>query len=174
MGEHRIKLIVNDKEYQLEVRSGEVLLNVIRDRLGLTGAKYGCGIGECGACTVLMEGRPVLACLVLAVMADGKRVVTIEGLRDSTTKVIQDSFLDHGAVQCGFCTPGMITMARSLLQEKPSPTESEIKEYIRGNICRCTGYISIQQAIKNAGEKLQQEKKDASFSEADDLNVRRV
>ena len=161
MGEHQITLLVNDKEYQLEVRSSELLLNVIRDRLGLTGTKYGCGIGECGACTVLLEGRPVFACLMLAVMANGKRVITIEGLRDSTTRVIQDSFLDHGAVQCGFCTPGMITMARSLVQEKPNPTESEIKEYLKGNICRCTGYTSINQAIKNAGEKLRQEIKDA-------------
>ncbi len=149
-----ITIKVNGKEHKLQVQSNDLLLNVLRERLGLTGIKYGCGIGECGACTVLMERRPVLSCLILAVMADGKEIVTIEGLTDATTRSIQDSFLEHGAVQCGFCTPGMITMASALLQDNPKPTESEIKEYIRGNICRCTGYISINRAIKTCAEKL--------------------
>lgn len=154
MTEQSITIKVNGKEYKLQVQPNDLLLNVLRERLGLTGIKYGCGIGECGACTVLMDRRPVLSCLILAVMADGKEIVTIEGLTDATTKCIQDSFLEHGAVQCGFCTPGMITIARALLQDNPKPTESEIKEYIRGNFCRCTGYISINRAIKNCAEKL--------------------
>ena len=153
MTEHRITITVNGKRHQLQVEPNELLLNVIRERLGLTGIKYGCGIGECGACTILMEGKPILACLTLAVMTDGKEIVTAEGLVDDTTKSIQDSFLEHGAVQCGFCTPGMITMARSLLQDNPKPTEPEIKEHLRGNICRCTGYINIIKAIKSCVEK---------------------
>jgi len=153
MTEHRITMMVNGKRHQLQVEPNELMLNVIRERLGLTAIKYGCGIGECGACTILMEGKPVLACLTLAVMADGKEIVTAEGLVDNTTKSIQDSFLEHGAVQCGFCTPGMITMARSLLQDNPKPTEPEIKEHLRGNICRCTGYINIIKAIKSCVEK---------------------
>ncbi len=161
MREHKINIVVNGKKHQLEVQAGELLLNVIRDRLGLTGIKYGCGIGECGACTVLLDGKPVLACLILAVRTDGKEVVTIEGLSDSETKTIQDSFLSHGAVQCGFCTPGIITMARSLFQENPNPTESEIKNYLRGNLCRCTGYIAINEAVKGAAERLLRKKKDA-------------
>lgn len=131
----------------------ELLLNVLRERMGLTGIKYGCGIGECGACTVLMEGQPVLACLTLAVMADGKRIVTIEGLEDHTTKEIQDSFLENGAVQCGFCTPGMITMSRALIEQSPKPAEAEIREHIKGNICRCTGYVNIIKAIRSCAEK---------------------
>lgn len=153
MKTRRIGIIVNGKRKHLRVEPRELLLDVLRERLGLTGIKYGCGIGECGACTVLMEGRPVLSCLTLAVMADGKEIVTAEGLVDDTAKAIQDSFLEHGAVQCGFCTTGMITMARSLLQENPKPKESEIKDYIKGNICRCTGYVNIIRAIRSCAEK---------------------
>ena len=148
MERHKIKLIVNGKPHHLEVEPRELLLNVIRERLGLTGIKYGCGVGECGACTVLMNGQPVLACLTLAVMADGQEVVTIEGLGDDATKGIQDSFLENGAVQCGFCTPGMITMGRSLIEQNSKPTETEIKEHFTGNICRCTGYVNIVKAMK--------------------------
>lgn len=153
METHRIEIIVNGKPHHLEVKPMELLLNVLRERMGLTGIKYGCGIGECGACTVLMEGQPVLACLTLAVMADGKRIVTIEGLEDHTTKEIQDSFLENGAVQCGFCTPGMITMSRALIEQSPKPAEAEIREHIKGNICRCTGYVNIIKAIRSCAEK---------------------
>lgn len=154
MGNHQIELFVNGKVHQLEVEPNEILLNVIRDRLGLTGIKYGCGIGECGACTVLMNGRPILACLTLAVMAAGKEIVTIEGLEDQTTRALQDAFLENGAVQCGFCTPGMITMGKSLFDCTPRPEEREIKEHLKGNTCRCTGYINIIKAISNAAEKI--------------------
>jgi len=154
MTETNITLTVNGKRSSLRVRPNELLLNVLRDRLFLTGAKYGCGIGECGACTVLIDGRPALACLTLAVAIDGKEVVTIEGLaRGDELDPLQEAFLDHGAVQCGFCTPGMIMTARSLLDENPSPSEEEIREYIRGNICRCTGYTSIVSAILSCAKE---------------------
>ncbi len=148
MKTHWIDIVVNGKRHHLQVEPRELLLNVIRERLGLTAIKYGCGIGECGACTVLIEGHPTLSCLTLAVGADGKEILTAEGLVDDTTESIRDSFLENGAVQCGFCTPGMITITRSLLQNNPKPTEAEIKEYIKGNICRCTGYVNIIRAIK--------------------------
>ncbi len=154
MTETNVTLTVNGKRSSLRVRPNELLLNVLRDRMFLTGAKYGCGIGECGACTVLVDGRPALACLTLAVAVDGKEVVTIEGLaRGDELDPLQEAFLDHGAVQCGFCTPGMIMTARSLLDENPSPSEEEIREYIRGNICRCTGYTSIVSAILSCAKE---------------------
>ncbi len=140
---------------ELLVAPNELLLNVLREQLGLTGAKYGCGIGECGSCTVLLDGEPVLSCLTLAVAVDGSEVLTIEGLsgRDGTLHPLQESFLNHGAVQCGFCTPGMILMAKSLLDRNPHPSEEEIREYIRGNLCRCTGYTQIVQAIQDGSKK---------------------
>ncbi len=153
MKSHSIQIRVNGRRHRLRVDPKDLLLNVVREKLGLTGIKYGCGIGECGACTVLVGGKPVLACLTLAVMADGKEITTAEGLVDGTAKSIRESFLEHGAVQCGFCTPGMITMARSLLENKPRPTESEIRAHLRGNICRCTGYVSIVRAIQSCAEK---------------------
>jgi carbon-monoxide dehydrogenase small subunit len=119
--------------------------------LGLTGTKYGCGIGECGACTVLLDGEPVLACLTLAVAVDGSEIVTVEGIAEPDGRLhpVQQSFLDHGAIQCGFCTPGMVVMAKALLDENPNPTEQEIRDHIRGNICRCTGYTQIVKAVKD-------------------------
>lgn len=159
MQKRQIELRINGNSYQIEVEPNELLLNVIRDRLGLTGSKYGCGIGECGACTVLMEARPVFACLTLAVMSQGKEILTIEGLVDSKTETIQDTFIENGAVQCGFCTPGMVTMAKSLLDSKPMPREHDIKEHLRGNICRCTGYINIIKSIGDAAAKIQQKEK---------------
>ena len=128
----------------------ELLLNVLREHLELTGTKYGCGIGECGSCTILLDGEPVLSCLTLAVAVDGSDVITIEGLHGSDGRLhpLQDSFLAHGAVQCGFCTPGMILMGKALLDENPQPTEEKIREYIRGNLCRCTGYTQIVKAIQ--------------------------
>ena len=159
VGEYSLKkqitLTVNGVKRELFVASNELLLNVLRDHLELTGAKYGCGIGECGSCTVLLDGEPVLACLTLAAAVDGSDVVTIEGLSgaDGGLHQVQESFLNHGAVQCGFCTPGMILTGKALLDENPQPTEEEIREYIRGNLCRCTGYTQIVKAIKDSSVK---------------------
>jgi len=150
MGQHLIRLTVNGTPREISVASNELLLNVLREDLSLTGAKYGCGIGECGACTVLVDGEPVLACLTLAVAVDGSNIVTAEGIacEDGTLHPVQQAFLEHGAVQCGFCTPGMVVLAKSLLDENPNPTEEEIREYIGGNLCRCTGYTSIIRAVQ--------------------------
>jgi len=147
----QITLTVNGVKREILVSPNELLLNILRDRLGLTGTKYGCGIGECGSCTVLVDGEPVLSCLSLAISLDGSDIVTIEGIAQSDGRLhpIQESFLEQGAVQCGFCTPGMIIMAKNLFDENPKPTEEEIREYIRGNLCRCTGYTQIVKAIQN-------------------------
>jgi carbon-monoxide dehydrogenase small subunit len=144
-----VKLHVNGKERQLLIRPNQLLLNVLRDELGLMGAKYGCGLGECAACTVLVDGRNMLACLMLAISAEGVEITTVEGMGDyDRLHPIQQSFLDHGAVQCGFCTPGMLLTAQALLEENPDPSEDEIRDYLRGNLCRCTGYAAIVQAVK--------------------------
>ncbi len=126
-----------------------MLLNVLRERLGLTGTKYGCGIGEGGACTVLLNGQPVLACLVLAIAVDGSEVLTVEGLQGPNGELdpLQESFIEHNAFQCGYCTPGILMMTKNLLQENPSPTEDEIRDHLKGNRCRCTGYTSIVRAV---------------------------
>jgi aerobic-type carbon monoxide dehydrogenase small subunit (CoxS/CutS family) len=146
-----IKVRVNGVKREILVSANELLLNVLRDRLGLTGAKYGCGIGECGSCTVLVDGQAILSCLTLAISVDGKDIVTVEGIArpDGRLDPIQEAFLNHGAVQCGFCTPGMVLMGKSLLRENPRPTEKEIRDHIRGNICRCTGYAQIVKAIQS-------------------------
>lgn len=146
----QITLKVNGVEREILVSPNELLLNVLRDRLSLTGAKYGCGIGECGSCTVLVDGEPVLSCLTLAIGVDGSDILTVEGLAkpDGSLHPLQESFLEHAAVQCGFCTPGMILVGKALLDENSKPTEDEIREYIRGNICRCTGYTQIVKAIQ--------------------------
>ena len=150
-----ISLNVNGKDYPLEVKPNEILLNVLRDRLALMGTKYGCGIGECGACTVLLDGKAVLSCQTLAFTAAGKRITTIEGLeRDGELDPLQQAFIDEGAVQCGYCTPGMILSAKALLDAKPDPSTEEIKQAIRGNLCRCTGYTNIVRAIKKASETI--------------------
>ena len=150
-----ITLNVNGKEYPLEVKANEILLNVLRDRLGLMGAKYGCGIGECGACTVLLDGKAILSCQTLAFTADGKKIATIEGLeQNGSLHPLQQAFIDEGAVQCGYCTPGMILSAKALLDINTDPSNQEIKQAIRGNLCRCTGYTSIVRAIKTASEKI--------------------
>ncbi|CEP69204.1 2Fe-2S ferredoxin-type domain [Moorella glycerini] len=146
-----IKLKVNGKERQLYIKPNELLLNVLRNELGLMGAKYGCGIGECGACTVLVNGQAMLSCLILAVTMEGQEITTVEGLGDyDRLHPLQRSFLDHGAVQCGFCTSGMLLTAKALLDENPCPGEEEIREYLRGNLCRCTGYTAIVKAVKEA------------------------
>jgi len=150
-----INLTVNNRPYRLIVLPHRTLLEVIREDLGLTGTKEGCGLGECGACTVLMDGKAVNSCLVLAAEADGKKITTIEGLaQGDKLHPIQQAFVDHGGLQCGFCTPGMIMSARALLDENPAPTEEEIKQAISGNLCRCTGYTKIIESIKAAAENM--------------------
>lgn len=152
MRQHLITLTVNGTTQRLEVASNELLLNVIREKLALTGAKYGCGIGECGACTVLVDGAPMLACLTLAVAVDGSNIVTIEGVSSKGGRLhpVQQAFIDQGAIQCGFCTPGMVVLAKALLDENPNPTEAEIREHMAGNLCRCTGYTSIIRAVQSS------------------------
>ncbi|KAB2851570.1 MAG: (2Fe-2S)-binding protein [Hyphomicrobiaceae bacterium] len=156
MKKHIICFTLNGEARELAVYPNELLLNVIRDTEKLTGTKYGCGIGECGACTVHIDGKPVLSCLELAVAADGRDVVTIEGIAKDKDCLdpLQEAFLDNGAVQCGFCTPGMVMMGRALLDETPHPTEGEVREYMRGNLCRCTGYTSIVQSVIDAGKRV--------------------
>jgi aerobic-type carbon monoxide dehydrogenase small subunit (CoxS/CutS family) len=155
-GEERaVTLRVNGRNERVWVAANELLLNVLREKLHLTGSKYGCGIGECSACTVLMDGRPVLACLVLAVAAEGCDIETIEGMQaaDGTLHPLQESFIDLAAYQCGYCTPGMLLTAKSLLAEKPRPTEDDVRHYLRGNLCRCTGYVGIARAVLAAAHE---------------------
>ena len=151
----RVKLTVNGTLYQLDVHPWETLVEVIRDNLGLTGTKEGCGLGECGACTVIMDGKTVNSCLVLAAEADGMQITTIEGLTDGDKlHPIQQAFVDQGGLQCGFCTPGMIMSAKALLDENPTPGEEEMRRGIAGNLCRCTGYTKIIESIKVAAENM--------------------
>jgi carbon-monoxide dehydrogenase small subunit len=150
---HEITLTVNGETERLEVESHRTLLQVLREDLDLTGTKDGCNRGECGACTVLFDGEPINACLILAVEADGHEVVTIEGLaQDGALDSLQRAFINHNAVQCGFCTPGMIISARALLDRNPQPGETEIRQAIAGNLCRCTGYTRIVEAVQEAAE----------------------
>jgi carbon-monoxide dehydrogenase small subunit len=149
-----LRLRVNGEPYELEVEPHRTLLEVVRDDLHLTGAKEGCGTGDCGACSMIVDGRLVTSCLLLALEANGADVLTIEGLaRDGRLHPLQQAFLDHGAVQCGFCIPGMILAAKCLLDRNPHPSEEEIRHAIAGNLCRCTGYVKIVQAIAAAAER---------------------
>ncbi len=142
---------VNGRAVAVEIDSRRTLLDVLRDDLGLTGTKRGCEIGECGACTVLLDGVAVNACLVLAPQAEGRRITTVEGLaRDGRLSALQEAFLDRDAVHCGFCTPGMLMSARDLLDHNPAPTEHEVRVAISGNLCRCGGYVQIVEAIEEA------------------------
>jgi carbon-monoxide dehydrogenase small subunit len=144
-----IKFTLNRKVIAVEVPAHWTLLRLLREKMGLTGTKEGCGIGECGACTVLLDGMPVNACLVLAPKVEGRNIETIEGLgsRDSLHP-LQKSFIDHGAIQCGFCTPGILMSSKALLEKISNPTREEIKDAISGNLCRCTGYHQIFEAIE--------------------------
>ena len=147
--------MVNGKKHSLEVEEDMRLIDLLREKLGLTGVKEGCSEGECGACTVIMDGEVVNSCLVMAFQAEGSSILTIEGLGDEENiHPIQQAFIDVGAVQCGYCTPGMILAAKALLDKNPNPTEEEIREAISGNLCRCTGYNKIVQAIDRAKEVL--------------------
>ncbi len=148
-----ITLNVNGDSYTKVVKGNTVLVNVLRDDLDLTGTKKGCELGDCGSCTVLMDGKPVNSCLVLAVEADGREITTIEGLaQHEQLDRLQDSFVNHAAVQCGYCTPGMIMSAKALLSKNPDPTEQEVREAIAGNLCRCTGYVNIVKAVLAAAK----------------------
>lgn len=151
----RVKLNVNGKEYEVEVKPHWTLLQVIRDQLGLTGTKYGCGTGECGACTVIIDGKPMTSCLVLAASAEGRKIVTIEGISNGDRlHPLQEAFIEEGAIQCGYCTPGMILTAKAFLERNPNPTEEDVRRAIDGNLCRCTGYVKIIKAILKASKKL--------------------
>ena len=145
----KLCLTVNGLPYEREVEPRRTLLELLREDFELTGTKEGCGLGECGTCTVLLDGEPVKSCITLAVQANGKTVTTIEGLEepDGTLHPIQQAFIDHGAIQCGFCTPGMVLSAKALLDENPRPTELDVRRAIAGNLCRCTGYQKIVEAI---------------------------
>jgi len=139
---------VNGELYEVAVHPHWTLLEVLREELDLTGAKKGCDAGDCGGCTVILDGKPVVSCLTLAVEADGRDILTIEGLaQNGQLHPIQNAFVEHGAIQCGFCTPGMIMSAKALLDENPNPTEEEVRRAIAGNLCRCTGYVKIVEAI---------------------------
>jgi len=150
-----IQLKVNGMAYKMEVEPRRTLLELIREDLELTGTKEGCGLGECGTCTVLLDGKPIKSCITLAVQANGREVTTIEGLEkaDGTLHPLQQAFIDHGAIQCGFCTPGMVLSAKALLDENPKPTELEVRHAIAGNLCRCTGYQKIVEAILSAANR---------------------
>lgn len=149
-----ISLDVNGVSHELAVEPRSTLLELLRDQLGLTGTKKGCGIGDCGACTVLLDGVATFSCLTLAIQAEGCSVVTVEGLSENgQPNRIQQAFIDQGAVQCGFCTPGMLMTATELLQRSSRPSEQEIRRAISGNLCRCTGYQKIVEAIQSAAEE---------------------
>jgi carbon-monoxide dehydrogenase small subunit len=154
MAIHSITVTVNGLKEHLDVPSNMTLLQMLREKLVLTGTKNGCMAGECGACTVLMNGEPTNSCMVLAVEADGAEIVTVEGLaHDDQLNHLQEAFVEHNAVQCGFCTPGMLISAHALLERNPHPNEEEVKEAMVGNLCRCTGYLRIIQAVETAAKK---------------------
>ena len=143
-----IKLTVNGEPYELSIKPNTLLIDLLANELRLTGVRRGCDSGSCGACTVILDGKTVKSCSILALQADGKEIITIEGLADGNKlDPIQQAFIDHFAVQCGFCTPGMIMSAKALLDENPEPTENEVKQALRGNLCRCTGYVKIIEAV---------------------------
>lgn len=150
-----ITLNVNGKEHEVAVAPNRTLTQVLREDLGLLGTKEGCGVGDCGACTVVIDGKPVNSCLVLAVQASGSEITTIEGVAGAGgLHPIQQAFVDFGAIQCGFCTPGMVLSAKSLLESNPEPTEREIREALSGNLCRCTGYQKIVEAVQEASKAM--------------------
>lgn len=149
----QVTIAVNGDRQEMLVAPNATLLQVLREQLGLTGAKHGCGEGECGSCTVLLDGKPVNSCLVLAVQVDGRQVITVEGLAEGNNlHPVQKAFVDHGAIQCGFCTPGMLLSVKALLDRKKRPTEHDVRSAISGNLCRCTGYQKIVDAVQAASK----------------------
>ena len=151
---HKIRFTINREVKEIEVEPNKTLLKMLREDLDLIGAKEGCGAGECGACTVLVDNKPVNSCLMLAVETDGKKIITIEGLSDGINlDPLQKSFIKHNALQCGYCTPGMIISARALLDRNNNPSEEDIKEALAGNLCRCTGYQRVIDAVLDAAGK---------------------
>jgi carbon-monoxide dehydrogenase small subunit len=158
-----IQLLVNNESYEILVQTNTLLVDVLRETIGLTGTKKGCGEGDCGACTVLVDGEPILSCLTLAVSCQGRRIETIEGLSEKgVLHPLQQAFIDKGAVQCGYCTPGMILSAKALLARNPQPSAGGIKHGMAGNLCRCTGYKKIIEAVESAALTLREEvRKDA-------------
>ncbi len=155
MAKHQIQITVNEEERDLLVDPNLTLLDLLRYELGLTGTKKGCDEGDCGSCTVIVDGKVVTSCLVLAVEVDGSIITTIEGLQEGENlHPIQQAFVDSGAVQCGYCTPGMILTTKALLDENPNPSEADIQHYLEGNLCRCTGYTKIIEAVHRAARAL--------------------
>jgi len=153
----KIELNVNNETHELHVAPYSVLRDVLRDKLGLLDVKSGCGEGECGACTVLVDGKPITSCLMLAVQAQNKKIITLKGLaQDPRMRKLQEKFIEHGAVQCGYCTPGMLLAAKALLDCQPDPTEEEVRLALSGNICRCTGYQQIVEAIMDSAKELRE------------------
>lgn len=153
MSLHRINLKINGVAEQVDVASNTTLLQMLRDRLALTGTKNGCTAGECGACTVMLNGEPINSCMILAVECEGADLMTIEGLaKDGQLDAVQQAIIDQGGVQCGFCTPGILISARALLNRNPDPTDFEIRDALVGNLCRCTGYVPIIAAVKQAAQ----------------------
>ena len=151
----QLSLIVNGETHEILVAVHKTLLEVLREDLGLTGTKHGCELGECGTCTVLVDGRPQLSCLLLPIQVQGRAITTIEGLaRGSELHPLQVAFAELGAAQCGYCTPGILLAARSLLEENPKPTRDQIREALAGNLCRCTGYTKILQAVELAAGRM--------------------
>jgi len=154
MAFHRITLTINGETELVDVPSNLTLLQMLREKLALTGTKNGCAAGECGACTVMLNGEPVNSCMVLAVECDGASIVTVEGLADDgRLDPVQEAIIEQGGVQCGFCTPGILISARALLNRSPHPGDAEIREALVGNLCRCTGYLRIIEAVKSAGRE---------------------
>jgi len=152
-----IRLTVNGKKYEIAVSSNQTLLDILRNEIGLTGTKEGCGEGDCGACAVLMDGKAVNSCLVPAVGANERDIVTVEGLAEGESlHPLQEAFVEHGAIQCGFCSPGMLISGKALLDRNPHPSEAETRLAISGNLCRCTGYQKIVEAIMSSGEKTEE------------------
>jgi carbon-monoxide dehydrogenase small subunit len=155
MGKEIATFVVNGQAYEVIIEPHMLLIDVLRDKLGLTGTKYSCGAGDCGACTVLVDGKPSLSCLTLAVTAKGKSILTIEGVADGNElHPIQQAFVDQGAIQCGFCTPGMILSAKALLAQNPSPDRAAIRDWLSANVCRCTGYQMIVEAVEDAARRI--------------------
>jgi carbon-monoxide dehydrogenase small subunit len=159
MSKHHVSAVINGEPVEFLCETQQTLLDALRDDVGLTGSKEGCASGDCGACSVIVNGRLVCSCLMLAVEADGARITTIEGVADGETlHPVQQKFLEHAALQCGFCTPGLIVASKALLDENPNPTEEEARYWLAGNLCRCTGYDKVIKAVMDAAAVMRGEK----------------